>query len=366
MDALTLILFVLGLVILVLGAELLVRGASRLAVNFGVSPLIVGLTVVAFGTSAPEMAVSVRSAFASQSGADIAIGNVVGSNIFNVLLILGISAIVAPLLVSQQLVRRDVPIMIAISALLYWMAADGTVSRPEGVLLFAGVLLYTGFAISESKKELREVQAEYEAEFGYKNGRVAWSLGMILIGLAMLVAGSHWLVQGAVFIATSLGISDLVIGLTIVAAGTSLPEVATSIMASFKGERDIAVGNVVGSNIFNILAVLGLSAMVAPDGVKVAPAALNFDIPVMLAVAIACLPVCFTGYVISRWEGVVFLGYYAAYTTWLILNAGQYQVLSLFGAAMVYFVVPLTLLTLLILVGRQLRYGIKKVSQDGH
>lgn len=364
-DALTLVLFALGLVILVLGAEALVRGASRLAVDFGVSPLVVGLTVVAFGTSAPEMAVSVRSAFASQAGADIAIGNVVGSNIFNVLLILGLSSIVAPLLVSQQLVRRDVPIMIMISALLYAMAADGTVNRFEGALLFAGVLAYTGFAIIQSRRESRQVQAEYEAEFGGKNGSVLWNIGLILAGLAMLVLGSRWLVQGAVTIATSLGVSDLVIGLTIVAAGTSLPEVATSVMASLKGERDIAVGNVVGSNIFNILAVLGLSALVAPSGVKVAPEALNFDIPVMMAVAAACLPVFFTGYVISRWEGLVFLGYYAAYTAWLILNAGQYQGLPLFSAAILYFAGPLTALTLMVLVWGQIRNGNRSGSSSG-
>lgn len=340
---------------LVLGAEALVRGASRLAVNFGVSPLVVGLTVVAFGTSAPELAVSVQSAIAPKDGADIAIGNIVGSNIFNVLLILGLSALVAPLLVSQQLVRRDVPIMIGLSATLYAMGADGTVGRLEGALLFAGIVLYTGFAISQSRKETQAVQDEYADEFGNSQGTLVWNIGLILIGLSMLVLGSRWLVQGAVVLANSLGVSDLVVGLTIVAAGTSLPEAATSVVASLKGERDIAVGNVVGSNIFNILAVLGLSALVSPAGVRVAPAALDFDIPVMLAVAVACLPVFFTGYVISRWEGAIFLVYYGVYTVWLILDAGQHQALPLFGAALLYFVVPLTVLTLLVMVAGQLR-----------
>lgn len=355
MNALTLFLFILGLVFLVGGAELLVRGASKLASAFGISPLVIGLTVVAFGTSAPEMAVSVRSALASQAGADIAIGNVVGSNICNVLLILGLAALVAPLIVSQQLIRRDVPIMIGLSGLVYILGMDGSISRLEGLFLFLMVLSYTGYAIWVSKKENVEIQAEYAAEFQKTSNGILIDIGLIALGLVLLVYGSRWLVDGAVVIAHGMGVSDLVIGLTVVALGTSLPEAATSMIASFRGERDIAVGNVVGSNIFNILAVLGLSSLVGPDGVKVAPAALAFDIPVMIAVAIACLPVFFTGYLISRWEGLVFLGYYAAYTLWLLLNSTQHMHLALFNTVMLQFIIPLTGVTLAIIAFRQFR-----------
>ncbi|MCF7969968.1 MAG: calcium/sodium antiporter [Methylococcaceae bacterium] len=353
MDTLTLILFILGLVFLVAGAEALVRGAAKLASTFGVSPLVIGLTVVAFGTSAPELAVSVRSALAGATGANIAIGNVVGSNIANVLLILGLAALVAPLTVSQQLIRRDVPIMIGVSILLYVFGLDGNLSRLEGSVLFAMVLAYTSYAIRTSRQESAAIQAEYTAEFGQPKNNILKDLMLIVLGLVLLVLGSQWLVDGAVVIAHTLGVSDLVIGLTVVAIGTSLPEIATSMVASFRGETDIAVGNVVGSNIFNILCVLGLSAIVAPDGVQVAAAAIAFDIPVMIAVALFCLPVFFTGYLISRWESVLFLSYYVAYTAWLLLNSAQHEHLALFSDVMLQFVIPLTVFMLAIVTLRQ-------------
>lgn len=356
--ALTLILFVLGIVLLVAGAEVLVRGASRLAAAVGISPLVIGLTVVAFGTSAPEMAVSVQSALSGQAGADIAIGNVVGSNIFNVLLILGLSAVIAPLVVSQQLVRLDVPIMIGVSCLTLLLAWDGVISRGNGLLLFAGIVAYTAFAVIKSRRESKAVQEEYAEEYGAaaKGARgLLANLAFIGVGLAMLVVGSNWLVDGAIAIARAFGVSELVIGLTIVAAGTSLPEVATSVMASLKGERDIAVGNVVGSNLFNLMCVLGLAAIVAPAGINVSASALAFDLPVMIGVAVACLPVFFTGYTISRWEGWLFLGYYVAYTAYLILAASGHAALDAFGTAMLMFVLPLTAVTLVVTAGRQLR-----------
>ena len=358
MDSSVLFLFVLGLLLLVAGAEVLVRGASRLAARVGISPLVIGLTVVAFGTSAPEMAVSVKSALSGQAGADIALGNVVGSNIFNVLFILGLSATIAPLIVSQQLVRVDVPIMVGVSVLTLLLALDGTISRWNGALLFGGIIAYTVFAIVQSRKEERAVQEEYAQEFGDKpksSVALATNLGFILAGLAMLVLGSNWLVDGAITIARTFGVSELIIGLTIVAAGTSLPEVATSVMASIKGERDIAVGNVVGSSIFNILAVLGLAALVASDGINVAPSALRFDIPIMIAVAVACLPIFFTGYSIARWEGLLFLGYYVVYTAFLILAAAHHQALGAFNLIMLLFVIPLTVITLMVTGLRQWR-----------
>ncbi|MGR9053025.1 MAG: calcium/sodium antiporter [Gammaproteobacteria bacterium] len=361
MDVLTFILFGAGLTLLVFGADALVDGASKLAIHFGVSPLVVGLTVVAFGTSAPEMAVSVQAALATQDGADIAIGNVVGSNIFNILAILGLSAVVAPLTVDQQLVRRDVPIMIALSVLVSLMALDEKIGRLEGALLFAGILCYTGYAVVQSRKESAAVRSEYEAEFSGKNGGLMLNLALIAGGVAMLILGSRWLLQSAVTVAHYFGISDLIVGLTIVSIGTSLPELATSVRASLKGERDIAVGNVVGSNIFNILAVLGLAATVAPDGVEVAQAAIRFDIPVMLAVSVACLPVFFSGYVVSRWEGLLFLGYYLAYTLWLIESASSPSAQLYPNAVMLYVVLALTAVALFLPAVTQLLTARKNV-----
>ena len=354
------LLFSLGLLFLVVGAEALVRGAVRLASALHISPLVVGLTVVAFGTSSPEMAVSVQSALAGGGGADIAVGNVVGSNIFNVLFILGVSATVAPLRVSQQLVRVDVPIMIGISVMMLVLAWDGTITRWNGLTLVAGVIVYTAFAIRQSRKESQAVQAEYHEAYGadpMRRGRFALNLLLIPGGLAMLVVGSQWLVDGALTVARLLGMSELVVGLTIVAAGTSLPEVATSVVASLKGERDIAVGNVVGSNIFNILAVLGSAAVVAPGGVPISASALSFDIPVMIAVAIACLPIFFTGFSISRWEGVLFLGYYVAYTMFLVLDATGHAALRSYSVVMLFFVIPLTVVTVAVGVVREARSG---------
>jgi cation:H+ antiporter len=316
-------LLVAGLVLLVVGAEALVRGASKLAAALGISPLVIGLTVVAFGTSAPEMAVSVVSVMAGQ--ANIALGNVVGSNIFNTLFILGLSALVVPLVVAQKLIKLDVPVMISVSLLAFLFGLDGSIGRPEGALLFVGIIAYTLFLIRQSRRESPAVQAEYAQEYGTQ-ARRSWKallkdVVLILAGLGLLVLGSKWLVLGSVAIARKLGVSDLVISLTIVAAGTSLPELATSVVASIRGERDIAVGKVVGSNIFNILAVLGLSGIVAPSGIAVSPRVLHFDLPVMLVATVACLPIFFTESRISRREGLLFLGGYVAYIAFLIATA---------------------------------------------
>jgi cation:H+ antiporter len=350
----TLILFALGLALLIGGAELLVRGAARLATAFGISPLVVGLTVVAFGTSSPELAVSVQAGLAGQS--QLALSNVVGSNIFNVLFILGISAMIAPLVVAQQLVRLDVPLVIGVSILVYLMALDGTISRLNGLLLFSGIVIYIIFAIRKSRRESAQVAAEYEQEFGATESatgsRLILQLGQIIVGLALLVLGSRWLVDSAIVIAQTLGVSEVIVGLTIIAAGTSLPEVATSVVASLRGERDIAVGNVVGSNLFNLLAILGAASLVTRGGLPVAPSLLNFDLPVMVAVALACLPIFFTGNLIARWEGVLFFGYYILYTIYLLLSSTQHDALPAFSNVMLLFVLPLTAVTLGVLWAR--------------
>ncbi len=356
MNILTLVLFVVGIVLLVGGAELLVRGASKLALAAGISPLVVGLTVVAYGTSAPELAVSVQSSFLGQP--DIAIGNVVGSNIANVLLILGLSALVVPLVVSLQLIRFDVPLMIGASVVLLLLGLDGQLGRLDGALLFGGAVVYSVWLIRQSRKESRALaSASPDPTPAEAPARFAWvgSLALVVVGLGLLVLGSRWLVDGAIAFARLFGVSELIIGLTVVAVGTSLPEIATSVIASVRGERDIAVGNVVGSNIFNILSVLGLASMVAPAGVPVSPSALSFDMPVMIVVALACLPIFFTGHRIDRWEGGLFLFYYVAYTAYLILRDTGNNLLPLFNDFLLFFAFPLTIVTLAVITVHALR-----------
>ena len=337
------------------------RGASRIAASAGISPLVVGLTVVAFGTSSPELAVSIGAGLAGRP--DIAVGNVVGSNVFNVLLILGLSATLSPLRVAQQLIWLDVPIMIGVSVLVFLLGLDGAIGRVEGIALLGGVLAYTAFLLRTSRRETEAVREEYAREFAPPPPRARRAAGwvrdgaMVAVGLGALVLGGHWLVEGAVSLARGLGVSELVIALTVVSGGTSLPELATSVVASLRGERDIAVGNVVGSNIFNLLAVLGAAAAVSPAGVAVSPAALRFDIPVMIAVALACLPIFTTGHRIDRWEGLLFLGYYGAYTVYLVLRSLAHPSLPLFGIALAGFVLPLSVLALATSFFRAVRRG---------
>ena len=345
----TILMLIAGLVLLVAGAEVLVKGASRIALMFGLSPLVIGLTIVAYGTSSPELMVSIQSSLAGQP--DIALGNVVGSNIFNVLLILGISALITPLVVAQQLIRLDVPILIGISCLTLMFGLDGKISRVDGTIFLIGIILYTTFLLIQSRKEHNpEVTEEYEREYGGSTARspqqIAINIGFVVLGLGLLVLGSKFLVDSSIAIARSFGVSELVIGLTLVAAGTSLPELATSVVASIRGERDIAVGNVIGSNIFNILAVLGGSSLFSADGLTVSASALRFDIPVMIAVAVICLPVFITGQLIARWEGLLFLSYYVAYTAYLIMDSANYETLPIFSNILLFVVFPATILSL--------------------
>lgn len=364
MDLVTLVLFIIGLVILIVGADLLVRGASRLAVSIGISPLVVGLTVVAFGTSSPELAVTLQSSYQGQ--ADIALGNVIGSNIANILLIIGVGAAITPLIVAQQIVRLEVPLMISFSILMFILSLDGLISRVDGLILFSIALVYVGYTIRQSRREQKAIAAEYEQAYQEKvagTGAVALQLGLIVVGLAMLVLGSDWLVDGAVAMARFFGLSELVIGLTVIAIGTSLPEVATVVVASLRGERDIAVGNAIGSNIFNILVVMGLCATVAPAGVNVTASAIRFDFPVMIAVAIACLPIFFTNYRIVRWEGWMFLAFYAAYLTYLVMAATDNAALDSFQMVLM-FILPLTIITVLVLLYRAIKTGNRPLIEE--
>jgi cation:H+ antiporter len=360
MDAPTIALLLAGLALLVVGADVLVRGASRLAAAFGISPLVIGLTVVAYGTGAPELAVSVTAGLSGQP--DIAVANVVGSNVVNVLLILGATTLVSPIRIDQQFVRREVPIMIAASVLLYAVAYDGRLGGLDAAVLLAGIVAYTVAAVKAGPREVQAVADEYSREFGAdcadaagRSGRMAKQVGLIVVGFALLVLGSRWMVSAASDLARAIGLSETVIGLTVVAFGTSLPEIATSLAAALRGERDIAVGNVVGSNIYNVLGILGIAALVTDGGLTVASSLVTFDIPVMIAAAVVCLPVFFTGHQIDRWEGGLLLAYYVAYTAYLVMNATHHDALPAYSAVMATFVLPLTAVTLAVLAANALR-----------
>jgi cation:H+ antiporter len=354
---LTPILFLLGgLALLIVGAEALVSRAARMAQALGLSPLIIGLTVVAFGTSAPELAISLTAAASGQPS--ISLGNIIGSNILNILLILGLAALISPLIISEKLVRLDVTLMVSVSVLVFVLGLDGRISQFDGILLFGGLIAYIIFMVRQNRLEKTPPLAEgnQSSSEALRLSAKAWvfNSGIILISLVLLVQGSNWLILGATSFAQSLGLSELVIGLTVIAVGTSLPEIATSVIASLRGQRDIAVGNVIGSNLFNLLLVLGLSSLLTPNGIPLSEAVLGFDLPIMIATAFACLPIFVNGYRIDRWEGALFLVYYFTYTAYLILSASQHDLLPRINLVMVEFVLPITAVTLIIILVRGL------------
>lgn len=315
MEILKVVLYLIGgLLILSWGANFFVQSASHLARRFGISPVIIGLTVVAFGTSAPELTVSILAAI--RGNTDIAMGNVIGSSIFNIAFILGICALIAPLKVSSQLIKIDIPIMVVVSFFLLWAAYDQTISRTEGFLLFTGIVLYTFLQIKLSVRS-KNSQEQFKKEFSVK-GNLWKDIAFLTIGLGTLIIGADLFVDGAVLGARLLGWSEAVIGLTIIAAGTSLPEVATSIAATLKGERDIAIGNVVGSNIFNILCVLGVSGILSKEGLPVNDHMVKVDLPVMVLITFTCLPFSLWRQKLERPVGALLLGSWIVYTVYLI------------------------------------------------
>lgn len=343
---------VAGLVALLFGGDWLVRGASRLALLAGMSPLVIGLTVVAFGTSAPELAVSVAASL--QGKTELALGNVVGSNLFNMFFILGLTALIVPLSVERRLIRLDVPVMVLLSIMVPIVGWDGTISRADGGLLIVLMLLYLGSLLRGSKRSPESVAVHPEEiapmlPTGFVAGR--WrkgivSLAVIVAGLALLLFGSQAIVRGAVDLARLAGMSEMLIGLTIVAAGTSLPEVAASLVAASKGERDIAVGNVVGSNLFNVGMVLGSSAAVSSIGVPVPEAAWERDLFTFVVSALVCLPIFATGRVVSRWEGALLLAGYGLFLTTQILAAVEHPQSDGFDGAVLRLAVPVILTVL--------------------
>ncbi len=346
MEILTILLLVGGFLTMLVGGELLVRHAARFAALVGMSPLVIGLTIVAFGTSAPELAVSVIAGYEGKG--DVAVGNVVGSNTFNILFILGACAAVSPLFFGRTLAWIDVPIMIGSALLLPVLARDGHVQWVEGALLIAALAAYTLFVVRREGKRMLEDGGAIERPQGRKDVALVWIVG----ALAVLVIGSRWFVDGAVRMAQAFGVSELVIGLTIVAAGTSLPEVITSILATIRGQREIAAGNVVGSNIFNVLGVLGTSA-IAGGSVKVSEQVIALDGPIMVAVSLVLFASVARGLKIGRIHGLLFLAGYAAYTAWLILHAGRSTALPQFERALIWYCLPIATLLFLGMIARK-------------
>lgn len=306
------LLLVLGIGVLYFGAEWLVRGAARLAGSLGVSPMVVGLTVVSFGTSAPELVVCTVAAWGGNP--DLAIGNVMGSNLANIGLILGLTSIVRPLDVQSRVVWREMPIMLMVTLLLYPLLWDLELSGGDGVILLLCLVAYLYFVFQSVGTETPDVLVEYE-DFIKAAGEARSTLhiadvGLVLMGSAALVLGGYCIVEGAVQVASALGISQVVIGLTVVAIGTSLPELATSLVAAARRESDIAVGNVIGSNIFNIAAILGTASVV--ESIPIQPSVLHEELPVLLIVSLLLFPVLRSGWRIRRWEGLILV---AAYIT---------------------------------------------------
>lgn len=306
-----------GILLLYLGAEGLVRGSASLARRLKLTPLVIGLTVVAFGTSMPEMVVSVGAALSD--AAPIAAGNVVGSNIANIALILGASAVLCPLAVNVRIIRVDLPLLVLMSLIMAAFLLDQTVGRVEGGLLVTGLVLYTVFSLKAARRESGAAQAVFEGAIPKETRSIAGSSAMLVGGLVLLVIGARLLVTASVAIAQTFGLSEAVIGLSIVAVGTSLPELATSILAALKKEGDIAVGNIVGSNIFNILGILGVSSLARP---LVGTGMSRLDVGLMIVLAILLLPLARSGWRINRWEGVVLLLAYVAYVSYLLLKTG--------------------------------------------
>lgn len=298
-----------GLLLLALGAEGLVRGSSSIALRMGVTPLVVGLTLVAFGTGSPEMIVSLRAAWGGDS--DLALGNIVGSNICNIALILGVAALARPLHVRSALLQREVPVMVAVTILLGALLYDGVLGRVEGTVLAVGAVVYTVATYLAARRDRdAEVAAEFSQELPTPQASTLRSVALVAGGFVGLLAGANVLVYGAVVIAQALGMSQVVIGLTVIAIGTSLPELATSVVAALRNDADVAFGNVLGSNILNILLILGVVAMVKPiSGAGLRP----LDLGVLIGSAVVVYPLMRRGRILDRWEGALLLGGYVAY-----------------------------------------------------
>ena len=334
-------LFLIGLILLIIVAKLFVLGATAVGQRLSLSPLIIGLTIVAFGTSSPEIAVCSLAAWRDQGA--IVCGNIIGSNIFNLLFILGLISVISPIIVRRRLIYWDVPIMIFASLLFWAFSSYGRINRPEGFLLLFGAIAYLFLAFCTLKEE--EIALPKPVK-----GRMVWHLFALAFGLILLAYGSSTLINGVKSLALHWQLSPLFLSLTLVAIGTSLPELFTTLVMMAKKEGEMALGSLIGSNILNLFVVGGIAAIIKP--VEVAKNAMQFDLPVLFATAVALLPIAFTGHKIARWEGFLFLGYYALYLIYLGLEATRGPLLPLFQTAFFLFIVPLTAITLLIAIFR--------------
>lgn len=323
--------FLAGLIIIIVGAELLLRGASHIATLLKIKPIIIGLTVVSVGTSMPELAVGITAAMEDKGA--LAVGNIAGTNIFNILFILGLSALIRPLPLHLLSIKLDVPVMIATALVLIAIAWDGLLNRAEGLVLISAAIIYTIALIQLSKRESAAMRHEFAEEYGAGSVKLPagivlprtrlniglWNGLLLMLGIFLTVLGAELMVTGATGIAQSYGISDAVIGLTIVAIGTSAPELASTMLATFKNDRDVAIGNLIGSGIYNILVILGITSTVAPSGINVSDEILMIDLPLAAIVAMVCLPVFKSDRLVSRREGLFFVIAYLIYFSSLFL-----------------------------------------------
>jgi cation:H+ antiporter len=334
--------FAAGLGLLLGAGHLVVRSASNLGLRLGLTPNVIGLTILAAGTSAPELAVVFQAVAADD--AELAVGSVIGSNIANVLLVLGLAALMGAITVTSRLVRIDIPVMVVASGLLLVFALDGRLGRLEGLILVLGLVVFTAWTLRVTRSGGEPLSV---------GGRLPRHIAELLAGIILLAVAARLVVRGAEDIATSLGVPELIIGLTIVALGTSAPEIVTTLVAAARGQRDLAVGNAVGSNIYNILLVLGLAATATPAGIAVSNDAATLDLPIMTAAAFACLPLVAWDRRLARWEGAVFVSYYAAYLLFLVLDATGHRAKEPFALIMMAFVLPLTIITLATVIHRR-------------
>jgi cation:H+ antiporter len=309
-----------GLVTLIAGAEVLVRAGSSLAAWLGIRPMLIGLTVVSLGTSVPELAIGIDAAVSGNPG--LAVGNIVGANLINFLLILGLSALLLPIALDRATLRFDLPAITAAALLLYVLARDSKLTRPDGVILLLAALAYTAARVHVSRRETVAAADGSADDAGEVAGdqRPARQMVLLLVAIVVVVIGAELLVEGAVRSARSLGVSDAIIGLTIVAVGTTAPEFVTTIMSTLRGDRDLAIGNLIGSSIYNICAILGVTVVVAPRGVAVPDEVLAADLGLLVAAAAAAVPVFLSGKRISRVEGALFVASYGGYLAWLLLT----------------------------------------------
>ncbi|MBD3616186.1 MAG: calcium/sodium antiporter [Gracilimonas sp.] len=346
----TVILFIVGLVILIGGAELFLRSVDKFGAAWSVSPVVMGLTVVAFATGAPELAISLQAAVEGKP--DLVLGNILGSNVANILLILGIAGLVSPLKITNRIIKIDIPAVIGASTLLFVLAVDGVLSPLDGGIILGALVLYSVFMYTQIRKDraLNRLQQQAKIDVGEPVTSLFYGkyIFFLLAGLVLIVLGSRWMVEAAVEIAGILGISELIIGLTIVSIGTSLPEVATSLAAVRKGDSDTAVANVMGSNLYNILLTLGLTIIIAPGVIDVSASAIKLDLPIMLIVAIACLPLFWPGKLLGRMEAAGFLFYYSVYMAYLVLIAINHPFKEQLEWGMIWIVIPITIVLIVV------------------